>query len=624
MLESLRNFLTGPRLFIVIAACALPFVFLGTSSLTTAFAGSLGTINGENVSEADFQVASNLTIQRFKSVYGEEFDFNVLDEETQIEQIKQELTVQKVLLSKARSLGFINNNTKKDAKVAIIKTPSFQIDGMFDEGVYEAQVNSNGHTKDSYIDVMTDLMASELYRNSIAALNFSTDEEIIEIASLLEQTVNLDFIKIDSDKLKNSIVNTEAELQEFYQSNQIMFYSDELRSFEYFLLTPDSYKDKVNVPEGFVEDSYADYLSKANERTQIRIAHIMVDKANYESSEKAFNVIKGIETRLKEGSEFSKLAAELSEDFVSKENGGDLEYFSSDIFPEEFGEALKGLALNDISSVVELEQSLHILKVTEYSEAEILTMEQMKSQIVEELVNSESLALMNDDYDVLDQMVVSGDSITTIGESLTQDILSSEQFSFNNFSFIEKDPKIKEYIFSPDSEIGQSYAIDLEDSILVVALKDIDEAALKVFSDVKENVSSSLSEFKAIEKQNLLSAQIDIAKSEDNLDAFISAYSFISKDAFVEVKRYSSLMPQEVLTEVFKFSSGDEISVNSRNGDSYIINLLSINKPSEESVLKLLEQYESFSDQRLSNRMSEIINDDIFKTARVNLNNAVF
>ena len=49
MMDSLRNFLTGPRLFIVIAACALPFVFLGTSSLGTVFQGSIGTINGENV-----------------------------------------------------------------------------------------------------------------------------------------------------------------------------------------------------------------------------------------------------------------------------------------------------------------------------------------------------------------------------------------------------------------------------------------------------------------------------------------------------------------------------------------------------------------------------------------------
>ena len=74
-MESLRNFLTGPRLFIVIAACALPFVFLGTSSLGSTFQPSFGSVNGENISEADVQAASNTINQRFKSVYGDDFDF---------------------------------------------------------------------------------------------------------------------------------------------------------------------------------------------------------------------------------------------------------------------------------------------------------------------------------------------------------------------------------------------------------------------------------------------------------------------------------------------------------------------------------------------------------------------
>ena len=75
MMESLRNFLTGPRLIIVVLVCALPFVFLGTSSLTPAFENSYGTINGENISETDFSVASNRAVQRFKGLYGDDVDF---------------------------------------------------------------------------------------------------------------------------------------------------------------------------------------------------------------------------------------------------------------------------------------------------------------------------------------------------------------------------------------------------------------------------------------------------------------------------------------------------------------------------------------------------------------------
>ena len=121
MMESLRNFLTGPRLFIVIAACALPFVFLGTSSLGSTFQPSFGSINGENISEADLQAASNMTVQKFKNIYGDDFNFEDLDESIQLDAIEQELISQKVLLSEARSLGLVNKDTVKQAKKAIIR-----------------------------------------------------------------------------------------------------------------------------------------------------------------------------------------------------------------------------------------------------------------------------------------------------------------------------------------------------------------------------------------------------------------------------------------------------------------------------------------------------------------------
>ena len=67
MMESLRNFLTGPRLLIVVLICALPFVFLGTGLLTGAFGGSFGSINGEDVTEADLQLALILLFKDFKA-----------------------------------------------------------------------------------------------------------------------------------------------------------------------------------------------------------------------------------------------------------------------------------------------------------------------------------------------------------------------------------------------------------------------------------------------------------------------------------------------------------------------------------------------------------------------------
>ena len=77
---------------------------------------------------------------------------------------------------------------------------------MFDENVYEAQVNSNGYTKESYIELMTSLLASELYRSSLSGISFATKNEIFDLASLLEKTSDINFIKISYEGLKEQIV----------------------------------------------------------------------------------------------------------------------------------------------------------------------------------------------------------------------------------------------------------------------------------------------------------------------------------------------------------------------------------------------------------------------------------
>ena len=502
-MESLRNFLTGPRLFIVIAACALPFVFLGTSSLGSSFQSSFGSINGENISEADLQAASNITAQKFKNIYGDDFNFEDLDESIQLDAIKQELISQKVLLSEARSLGFVNKDSVKQAKKAIIRNPAFQVNGVFDEGVYEAQVNSAGYTKDSYIDMMTEITASELYRIAIGSSGFVTDVEVKELAEILEQSVDINFIKLDSDLLRQQIVNSDEEIRDFNNNNQILFFSEEKRGFKYLVLKPEDYKDSVNIPEDYVESVYEEYLSKTGERIEMRFSHIMIEKANYDSNEEAYQKTLEAKNELNQGISFEEVVSTYSDDIVSKDTGGDLEYFDADIFPQEFASALESMKLNDTSNIIELEDTFHILKMTEFNETEVKTLEQMEEDIIDDLINSESLALMSDDYDLIDEMIFSNESIESISESVSRTLSEVIGKQSRNFEFEIDDSRVKDFVFSPDSEIGTPVVINLDDSIIVIALTAISEPVLQNYDDVSDEANKLLSQNKTIEKTNL-------------------------------------------------------------------------------------------------------------------------
>ena len=624
MMESLRNFLTGPRLLIVVLVCALPFVFLGTSSLGTTFNTSFGNINGEDVKEIDLQIASNSTVQKFKSVYGEEFDFDMLDEEFKADAIKQELIIQKVLYSGAKSMGLINQSTELEIKKEIIKSPRFQVDGEFNENVYEAQVNSSGFTKESYIEIMTGLSASELYRSSLNAVNFVTDQELYQLASLLEKSTNIDFIKINFNNLKSEIVNTEDEIKNFYEANEILFFSDEQKSFKYLILDQSDYSELIEVPDSYLEDGYQNYLNEFVNAAQTRISHIMIDKNNYETREDAFDSINKIEELLKNGDNFSELASVYSEDIVTSDIGGDLEYFDKDIFPIEFNEAIKDLELNEVSKIVELEDTFHILKITEKNLSKPLSADEVKDNLLAELIETESYALMLDEFTNLEDMIFNNDSFDQISMASSKTVYTSELYTKNNFDFDSNNQVIKDYLFSPNTIIGEPFSVDLGNRIIIMALDKLIEPQLQSLESVKDSVINMITNSKAEEKMNLLATEIQSFSNDDDKNKFIDAYNYVESDSFVDVKRYSSLLPREVLNKVFINQADTIISEDASNGDKYIVTIKKFNQPLDTDIQNIIEEYNTFSEEIFVTRMNQIVNNDIFESARVNLNNLIF
>ena len=471
---------------------------------------------------------------------------------------------------------------------------------------------------------MTNLLASELYRSSLTGLNFATDYEVFELTKLLEKSSDIEFTKLSYSGLKNEIVNTSDELIEFYNNNQILFFSNEERSFNYIVLNQDSYKDDVVVPESYIEDAYKEYLENFSDSAQVRFSHIMVEKSNYETRDLAFDVINKADDLINSGVDFSEVVSDLSEDIITKDVGGDLEYFDSEIFPEEFGLAIASLDLNETSDVIELDEAFHILKVTELNVQEPLAESQIKDELINELVETESYALMNDDFDILDEMITEGSSIEQIAEYLSKTLEESELYTQENYSFDINNSEIRNYLFSPDSKLNVPYAIELDDMVIVMSLNNLIEPTLMNYEEVADNVGELLAESKAAEKLNLLEEELNSIADAKDKQSFIEAYNFVTTDTFVDVKRYSSLLPQEVLSAVFNAKAGEVLKINAQNGDKYFVDIVAFKQPNESEINEIIEDYKSFAEERSASKMSEVINEDVFESARVNLNNLIF
>ena len=365
----------------------------------------------------DVNLATSQVSQRLRSMYGEDFSLDDLDEEVSLGLIKNEIINQKTLLSHARKLGLIVS--EKTAKQEIINIESFQGESGFDQILFESTIRANGWTPEEYIELVRETMSLDTLVSAMGITAFPITRDVEALASMLETSRDIDFITVDKNNLANEQDASLEEGQAFYENNPFLFLSKEQRDFSYIVLTYDAYKQQVQVPDNYIDDAYSDYLSNVEGQIQNRISHLMIEKSNYDSPDIAYKKINSIyeSIQLKEML-FEDAVSQSSEDLASKDANGDLGLSSGDAFPEAFENAILSMNLNSISPIIELEDSLHILKLTEVIKPQIKTKTEMSDELLNELIDAEALALMQDDFLELESLVLEGVTLNALANAI--------------------------------------------------------------------------------------------------------------------------------------------------------------------------------------------------------------
>lgn len=119
----------------------------------------------------------------------------------------------------------------------------------------------------------------------------------------------------------------------------------------------------------------------------VRASHILVavaKTATEEEKAKALEKIKGIQKRIQSGEDFAKVAREVS-DCPSKEQGGDLNFFSKGQMVPAFENAAFSLKPGETSDIVETEFGYHIIKVTDKKAPGTIPLDEIKPRIEQHL-----------------------------------------------------------------------------------------------------------------------------------------------------------------------------------------------------------------------------------------------
>ena len=94
-----------------------------------------------------------------------------------------------------------------------------------------------------------------------------------------------------------------------------------------------------------------------------------------------------------------------------------------------------------------------------------------------------------------------------------------------------------------------------------------------------------------------------------------------SQETFKGVKRFSSLLPSEIINSTFESPVGALVSTEAFNGDRYWAISSNESTPTPVELVESIEQYQTFYDESLSQQFSSFIDRAFKEGQKVRLEN---
>ena len=553
-LQNIRSGLssTGSSIIVAILIFGLVATFGGFLTDPSAPSSSPLKVNSKDISFGEF----NLEFSRLSSMFSDsDVSEEIINEITRNSIISKELLFQKATeLNMDLSEEFLNNLIANDS--------SFVINGEFDTALFSGYMARLGFTINDYRNLVKSKYLANNLSDFISRSEFSLETDSLKFIRATNQQRSLSFIKLDLEKMSKEEAIPETDILNFYQQNQFRFIDPKKVSLNYIVLTDELFKKDIQVSEEEVLDEMTS-LENGTENSQTRVSHIQLSFTNEEEKNEQFLIASSILEKTKDFT-FEKLAEEFSDDFGSSTNGGDLGYTDGSILPEEFESEIINLQVNEVSEVIEMSNSLHILKITEKNE-QIFSKEDIKNQIIltksSERLN-QSLIEIEDNY--------FGESLDKLSSDFSFSIKSTELISENNLPNNLKSFNVSNEIFS-QTDTGNQFFGPYENengSFLLFELKEMQEESLLSQAEATQEIKEILQLEKARKSILEKSATYEIKAQNNDLSEF-NSYSLIKRD--------SSLLPDNLLTDLFSIDLVKPIFVSTQdNGDIYVVKLTKV------------------------------------------------
>lgn len=580
VLQVIRERLTGPALWLILAILIVPFAFVGVNEYLSSGSGNqVAMVNDEEISFEAFNQSFINYRRGMQQRMGE--DFNPADFDSLVARLEHldRMIDEELLRQAAMSINLAIDNDQLAETIRSI--PAFQVEGAFNADVYQARVQSMGMTIPQFEEELRTSAVLSTLPQGIRDSSFATRSEYQEYIALSEQTRSFRAVTVAADVEAIEPEFTEEELEAWYQENRERFQTEETVVIEYVDLDM-STVDAGEIPsEESLRAAYEAQKARFIVPERRRVSHILIEapaSAEAPEVEAARIQAEALARQAREGDDFATLAEANSEDIGSAALGGDLGFLEPGIMAESFESAVYTLTLDEpISDPVQTGFGWHVIKLTDIEPSAGMSFEEAREVLVAESMEEQGERLFLDLADRLVDIVYE-DPTTLEAAALDLDLEIQTQgpFSRAGGEGIASNPEViaaafSELVLEQGSssdliELGPARAVILR--VLEhqpVRIKERSEVLPDVIAGLREEAAREL----ARERADELLAEVEAG----------TAIDVVAEEAGLLVQEYNNVARRSALPDPLT-----------------VVEVFSLPRPApDESLLQVVESFPGYS-----------------------------
>ena len=585
MLQDIRDNSQGVIAKVIIGLIIAVFALFGVDSIIGGFTGapSVAEVNGEEISEAQLQFSTQSLINSIGA------GFDSLDQGLLQQIALSQLIEETVLRQSAENADMSISSDHIDR--AIIQTPQFQLNGEFDSDLAVRTMASQGYSVPAYRQLLRQQMLLSQVASAYSSSNFITESELKRLASLSAQTRDFRYLSIPMGTRTLGTAISDDEIQSYYDANPSNFAEEETVVVSYVLLDQLAIAAAIEVGEDELLAQYEQERDAFEGSAEKRASHILFEVGGDRSQQQALEQAAQARQRIIDGEDFAVVALELSSDVVSAEEGGDIGYTDGSAFPTEIETALESMALDEISAPIVTEFGVHIVKLTEDSENEFQSYEEVSARIEREFKSAQVALIYAERLEDLSNLAFETGDLQTIAADLELEVLESEAFGRSGGSAIFSNQAVIAAAFSDDVLLdgNNSEVVELDSSkSVVLRVKQFNESSIRQLSDVEPEIAVLLrTQMERDAVQALGDEILGVIEAGTDLDEVLASneLEWIEEEA---AARVAFNINRQILQQVFTMRAPrdgpERVDITLDNSTFVLIELTQVNSGSLESL----------------------------------------